>query len=298
MNLIFKNLSMRTVAICLMMLAALEMSACGKSKNENTNQEPQPKMTKVTEGVVTYEMDDMRVTWLQDLASAQKAEIFDADPKLIDSLGLNDGVPSSISAFLLEIEGKKILFDTGIGGKGGRIVSLLDSIGVKPEDVDYLYLTHFHGDHIGGMLSNGEPVFKNSQIYASQKEYDGWLPINNKNAQLIRKTLKAYEGRVHLFEFGDTLPCGVMTIDAVGHTPGHTVYQIGRLLVVGDIMHGTALQLADLNICPIYDMDKKEAIASHRRILQYAKDNDLLMAGMHFPAPAFMETKNLQWGNF
>ena len=85
------------------------------------------------------------------------------------------------------------------------------------------------------------------------------------------------------------MPCGVLPINAVGHTPGHTVYQLGQLLVIGDLIHGAALQLANPDICPSFDMDKTASTASRKRILAYARENGLLMAGMHLPAPAFLE---------
>ena len=110
---------------------------------------------------------------------------------------------------------------------------------------------------------------------------------DDKKAQVV-KTLNAYKAQLHLFAFGDTLPGNVVALDAAGHTPGHTVYQAGKLLVVGDILHGNALQLLYPEICPTYDMDKEKAIESRKRILDYALKNDLMMAGMHFPSPGFV----------
>lgn len=89
------------------------------------------------------------------------------------------------------------------------------------------------------------------------------------------------------FEFGDTLPGNVVAMEAVGHTPGHTVFQSGKLLVIGDLIHGAALQLEHPEYCASYDMDKEAAVKARKYFLQYAKDNQLTMAGMHLPAPAF-----------
>lgn len=76
-------------------------------------------------------------------------------------------------------------------------------------------------------------------------------------------------------------------MEAVGHTPGHTVFQSGKLLVIGDLIHGVALQLEHPEYCASYDMDKEAAVKARKYFLQYAKDNQLTMAGMHLPAPAF-----------
>lgn len=242
------------------------------------------------EEVKTIKVGDTKVTWLQDNGSKQRAAIFSGVPQsLLDSLGVADGIPSSMSAFLVEREGKQILFDTGLGKVGSRLLPLLESLGIKPEDIKYLYLTHFHGDHIGGMLDGDKVVFPNAEVYASKKEYEAWMNMPpEKNRQAV-KTMKAYKERLHLFEFGDTLPGNIIAMDAAGHTPGHTAFLAGKALIAGDIMHGVALQLVRPDVCSTYDMDKDAAIASRKRILSYAKKNGLLLCGMHFPAPAFLK---------
>lgn len=76
---------------------------------------------------------------------------------------------------------------------------------------------------------------------------------------------------------------------AIGHTPGHTAFQLGNLIIVGDLMHGYALQKDHPEINSNYDMDKPKSAESRKRIMQYASDNKLLMAGMHLPPPGFAE---------
>jgi glyoxylase-like metal-dependent hydrolase (beta-lactamase superfamily II) len=118
-------------------------------------------------------------------------------------------------------------------------------------------------------------------------EYDAWLKMPaDRNAQVL-KTMNAYKDRLHLFEFGETLPGNVVAMNAEGHTPGHTVFRANKLLVIADLIHGAALQLEHPEICATYDMDKEKAVKSRKYFLQYAKDNGLTMAGMHLPAPAF-----------
>ncbi len=139
------------------------------------------------------------------------------------------------------------------------------------------------------MLDGDKVVFPNAEVYASKKEYEAWMNMPpEKNRQDV-KTMKAYKERLHLFEFGDTLPGNIIAMDAAGHTPGHTAFLAGKALIAGDIMHGVALQLVRPDVCPTYDMDKDAAIASRKRILSYAKKNGLLLCGMHFPAPAFLK---------
>ena len=265
--------------ISIFLIAGLSLMACTPTTSV--------KQSAVNSEVLSFDLNGQKVTWIQDNIGLRlmPVRLFpEADSALIDSLGVRNGVPSSVSTFLLQIDGKNLLFDTGLGGSNGNLERRLDSLGVPASKIDYLFITHFHGDHIGGMLKGDTVVFPNAQVYAAQLEYDAWVTNAEpgKNAQQVN-TMKAYEANLHLFNFGDTLPMGVVAIDANGHTPGHTAFQSGSLLVVGDLMHGAALQLVNPDICASFDADKPNAIESRRRLLNYAADNNLVLVGMHLP---------------
>ena len=269
----------------------LLLVGCGGGAKKQTNEEASMDSTTMAcDGLKTLQLDGVKVTWIQDNAKERLMErtlFADASDELIDSLKLADGIPSSMSTFLVETDGDRILFDTGMGAPDSRLLSGLASLGVTPADIKYLYLTHFHGDHIGGMMKGDSIVFPNAEVYASKVEYDAWLKMSSeRNAQVV-KTMNAYKDRLHLFEFGETLPGNVVTMNAEGHTPGHTVYQAGKLLVIADLIHGAALQLEHPEICASYDMDKDAAVKSRKHFLRYAKENGLTMAGMHLPPPGF-----------
>ena len=238
----------------------------------------------------TLGLGDVKVTWIQDRAATQSASLFPQAPaSLIDSLGLRGGIPSSMSVFLVESKGMRILFDTGLGGKDSRLLHLLSLMGLTPADISFIYLTHLHGDHIGGLMQGGRAVFPTAQVFVAKQEFRGWMRMPAEKKAQVEKMAKAYRLNLHFFDFGDYLPGDVKTIDASGHTPGHTAFRVGDLLIVGDIIHGAALQLADLDLCPTYDMEPAEARAARKRILQYARMNNLVVAGMHLPAPGFMK---------
>lgn len=240
----------------------------------------------------TMELDNMKVTWIRDNANDRimPLSLFpDATKAQIDSLSLQAGVPASVSTFLVEKDGKRILFDAGMGAPDSKLPEGLKALNINPSEIDYLYITHFHGDHIGGMMKEGVPVFPNAQVYVSKVEYDAWMKMPADKKSQVENTMKAYKDRLHLFAFGDTLPCDVVAMEAAGHTPGHTVFRTGNLLVIGDLMHGAALQLKYPEICATYDMDKSGAVKSRKHYVQYARENGLVIAGMHLPVPAFMK---------
>ncbi|MBQ2560064.1 MAG: MBL fold metallo-hydrolase [Fibrobacter sp.] len=234
------------------------------------------------------------VTWIQDNESEKLNPISlfgDVSDSLVESLNMPEGIPASISTFLLQVDGKNILFDAGLGAFGGKMLSRLAALGINADNIDIVYLTHFHVDHIAGLVEKDAAgidtkAFKNASIYAGKVEYDAWMEHIPKN-DLQKMVMELYRDSLHLFAFGDSLPHGVLAIDAIGHTPGHTAFQVSNLLIIGDLMHGYALQKDHPEINSNYDMDKEKSIESRKRIMQYAKDNKLLMAGMHLPPPGF-----------
>ena len=237
-----------------------------------------------------------KVTWIQDNEGEKlmPRDLFsDASDSLYASLNMPAGIPASVSTFLVQVDGVYILFDAGLGAFGGQLMSRLAALGVNPDSIGLVYLTHFHVDHIAGLVAKDSAgadvkVFKNAAVYAGQVEYDAWMNDIPKN-DMQKNVMALYKDSLHLFAFGDTLPHGVLALDAVGHTPGHTAFQLANLLIVGDLMHGYALQKDHPEINSNYDMDKVKSAESRKRLMQYARDNKLLMAGMHLPPPGFAE---------
>lgn len=242
----------------------------------------------LSDGITTQTIDSITVITLRDNAAphAMPNQLFygEKDSALVEQLSPEGGVPASIHTFLVQLDGQNILFDTGYGiAAGGQLLARLDSIGIAPADIDYLMITHFHGDHIGGMLLNDTtPAFANAQVYVPAAEYDFWV-TNGDPAGQQAVTMAAYAGRLHRFAPNDVLPCGIVPLDAVGHTPGHTAFRMGRFLVIGDLMHGAAIQLPHPELCAAYDMDRETAIATRKKFLEYIQQENLIAAGMYLP---------------
>ena len=226
--------------------------------------------------------EETKVNVIFDNAQSHKMSLalFGEMPdELVDKLGIGEGIPSSVSVFLVEKDGKQLLFDAGNGKDDSQLLPRLKELGVAPEEVDYIFVTHMHGDHIGGLMKDGQKVFANAKMYVAAPEVEAWAGQANADA-----VLEAYEGNVVKFVPGDALPCGVEAIAAYGHTPGHTVYRVGDALIVGDIMHGVALQMEHPEYCARFDMNHEQAIASRKAIIGKVKKEGWKMYGMHFPS--------------
>ena len=285
------------------MLAATGCSKTNSTVEKKGGEAPETSSVpaKTVEGTKTVSLaNGASVTWIQDNDGDKlmpRTLFSDASDSLYNSLNMPDGIPASVSTFLVKIDGKYILFDAGLGFWGGLLKNRLAALGVNADSISAVYLTHFHLDHIAGLLEmedlfndDNRKAFKNAAIYASKVEYDYWMKeFQTEKPKPSAIVMSVYKDSLHLFAFGDTLPHGVLAMDAVGHTPGHTAFQLANLLIVGDLMHGYALQKDHPEINSNYDMDKPKAAESRKRIMQYARNNKLLMAGMHLPPPGFVE---------
>ena len=212
----------------------------------------------------------------------------------------NGVAPASINAFLVTINGKNFLVDTGFGtvapGKS-NLLPRLQEMGISPDDINAVLLTHMHMDHAGGLLSHKQRVFPKAKIMVSKPELEYWLGLaqkepGNANAALVKTITEVYGTDISTpFVFGDSVLEGVTALDAVGHTPGHTAFQFGvegkKLLIVGDLVHAAALQFPLPQECASYDMDKSEAVQSRVKILEMAAENNIPVLGMHIPLPGY-----------
>ena len=171
-------------------------------------------------------------------------------------------VETSVNGFLVNTGSKLVLIDTGAGGLAGptlgKLLSSLKASGYSPEQVDEVYITHLHLDHVGGLATaDGRAVFPNANVRLDAKDGNYWLSQQNLTAAPadMKSTFKgamaslkpyAEAGRFKPFNGATELTPGIRSVSAYGHTPGHTVYAIeneGQKLVVwGDLVHVAAVQ--------------------------------------------------------
>ena len=204
------------------------------------------------------------------------------DKEKIDAMAPDGKVPTAMNCFVVNTPDGYIMFDTGLpSSKGGKTLERLKSLKISQRDIKGVFLTHGHFDHIGGLIDDsGNAVFPDAVLYIPSAELT-FIRESMKDA--AKQIEDAYRGRTIVFECGDILPGNVLPISAKGHTPGHTAYQLGNLLFVGDIMHGASIQLTDPTICANFDGDRAESIATRQRILSYAAANSLTVLGAHIP---------------
>lgn len=204
-----------------------------------------------------------------------------------------------------------VLFDSGNGPKGfaeGRLVDVLVTAGYSPEQVDTVVITHFHGDHIGGLMLDGAPAFPNASYVTNAVEYDFWShddrltgPTEN-TAKLVRANVVPLAERTSFIGDGAEVVPGITALAAFGHTPGHTAYLIEsagrRLLLWADTSNHYVLSVQKPDWHVGFDMDKEAAVATRKRLFDMAAAERLPVTGYHMPFPAVGFVEALPDGSY
>jgi glyoxylase-like metal-dependent hydrolase (beta-lactamase superfamily II) len=178
-----------------------------------------------------------------------------------------------------------VLFDTGLNGAG--ITSALTAAGYSPDQVDTVVLTHMHGDHIGGLMTDGAPTFANARYVTGSAEHNHWSAAGNEG---FDNNVKPLNEKMAFIEDGGSVAGGITAISAPGHTPGHMGYMVEsggqQLALVADLANHYVWSLAYPDWEVKFDMDKAMAAASRRQVLGMLASDKVPMIGYHMPWPA------------
>jgi glyoxylase-like metal-dependent hydrolase (beta-lactamase superfamily II) len=211
----------------------------------------------------------------------------------------SDQLPSSWTCLLVDTGREKLLVDTGIGGlapEGGKLPSLLEELDYQPSDIDIVFLTHGHPDHVGGCTDQDEkPLFANAQFVTGKQEFEFWTDgpeqpnPENWMAQFSRQKLLAIQDQVELVGNDSELLPGIRTVEAFGHTPGHLALEIHS-------QGETLLNLADTVLHPLHlqhpewvsqvDIIPDRMISTRLRLLERAAREEALVLFFHFDFPS------------
>jgi glyoxylase-like metal-dependent hydrolase (beta-lactamase superfamily II) len=217
---------------------------------------------------------------------------------------LKDPVQTSVNAFLINTGDKLVLIDTGagtfFGPTLGRMLTALKASGYQPEQVDEIYISHMHGDHIGGLLADGKAAFPNAVVRSEKAEGDFWLSQARMNAapkddqDSFRGAMAAVDpyaatNRFKPYEGDTVLVPGIRAVVTRGHTPGHAMYVIeskgGKLVLWGDLMHQAAVQFLDPSVTVTFDTDQGKAAQQRRQAYQAAAKEGHWVGASHLPFP-------------
>lgn len=213
-------------------------------------------------------------------------------------------IQTSINGFLINTGSKLILIDTGaaslFGPTAGQLLANLKASGYKPEQVDEIYITHMHSDHVGGLAINEQRVFPNAIVRAGKLDADYYLnqanldkaaPEEKDGFQGPMVSINPYvkAGKFQPIVANSELVPGIKSYFNGGHTVGHITYVVEskgqKLVLLGDLLHVQGVQFDDPGVGIQFDTDSKIAIAQRKEAFAAAAKGGYLIGAAHLSFP-------------
>jgi glyoxylase-like metal-dependent hydrolase (beta-lactamase superfamily II) len=208
-------------------------------------------------------------------------------------IGLSlDDADSSLNVLLAKIGAETVLVDSG-EGRGQNRGFLLESMrlaGIAPESVTLVVITHAHGDHVLGLLSDEQkPNFPNASYVISKPEMGSWQARIDERFEDQRPIANMMrEKGLRLIEMDAQIVPGLSAVPIPGHTPG----QIGvlvesegeKLIALADMLH-SPMQFAHPEWSPMFDADTSRSGPVRRDTLRRAATENMLVLFYHLTFP-------------
>ena len=229
---------------------------------------------------------------------ASTPEAWDPHKALLDDEG---NLTFPFTCFVIRSGDRRVLIDTGLGPlksgtyRGGDLMGELRAAGVRPDDIDTVFLTHLHADHCGSSALRDENkqlqiAFPNATYRwtnAEQAYWSGELPPQ----QIARRDIfAAVAPRWEAADGGASLAPGVDVYWMPGHTPGHAGVVVSsgtdRAFILGDGV-SCPVQLSEAEWSGAGDVDPALARAGQEAAAREAEASGSLFAAAHFPGLTF-----------
>ena len=254
--------------------------------------------------LLTTTVGDARITLIRDgELTLATAELFQDVPPAAWAGRLPDAgdgqVTVPVHAVLVRVDGEAILLDTGSGtapeegARGGALLPALAELGLAPDDITRVVISHLHGDHVGGLFDRAgdtvRPAFPRARHHLPRADWDWLQGFPDELREQYLRPLEALPG-LTLDAPDDRLTPSLRSVGAAGHTPGH------RCLVVesdgqaycylGDLVHDPRLHFAEPDRVTAWDEQPELTPASRRRVAAEAVAGSWLLTAAHAAAPA------------
>jgi glyoxylase-like metal-dependent hydrolase (beta-lactamase superfamily II) len=263
---------------------------------------------KVGDILVTVVSDGENVFKFEDnfIVNAKKEEVAAALEKAYMAPGM---MTIYFAPLVLNIGGKVVVVDTGNGalakqnskGLNGLFADNMVAAGFDPAKVDTVVISHFHTDHVNGLLTaDGTPAFPNAEVLVPAVEWKFWMDDGEMSrapagrmAGLFKNNRNVFETglkkKVTPYEWGKEVVPGLLAVESIGHTPGHTSYVLssgsGKVFIQSDVTNNPNPFATHPGWHAFFDQDGDVAEKTRRRVYDMVVAEKLMVQGFHYPFP-------------
>jgi glyoxylase-like metal-dependent hydrolase (beta-lactamase superfamily II) len=264
-----------------------------------------------------YKVGDIQVTVVSDGKNVFKLEdsfITNAKKDEVNAALEKAFLPRDIftiyyGPLVINTGGKLVVIDTGNGpvakvnskGANGLFIANMAAAGFDPKDIDMVVISHFHGDHVNGLLAaDGTPAFPNAEILVPATEWKFWMDdgemsrasgarmtgLFKNNRNIFEAALKK---KVTPYEWGKEVAPGLLAVETAGHSPGHTSYVLSsssdRVFIQSDVTNNPNPFATNPGWHAFFDQDGGMAEKTRRRVYDMVVAEKLQLQGFHYPFP-------------
>jgi len=257
-------------------------------------------VTVVSDGVNTFPLNDNFIP---------NAKRDDINATLEKAFMPKDKVSIYFAPLVLNTGGKVVVVDTGNGplakanskGAVGLFADNLAATGFDPKAVDMVVISHFHGDHVNGLLTaDGQPAFPNAEILVPATEWKFWMDDGEMSRAAGDRMVGLFKNNRNIFdvalkrkvtpyEWNKEIAPGLLAVDTIGHTPGHTSYVLSsgpdKLFIQSDVTNNPILFAANPGWHAFFDQDADLAEKTRRRVYDMLVADKLQVQGFHYAFP-------------
>lgn len=209
------------------------------------------------------------------------------------------GVRFLFNQYLVEDGERRILIDAGAAGsigQTGQLPKALATLGLKPNDIDAVIVTHMHQDHMGGLVLGGTNNYPGAEVYIDRRDVTHWTDPAKRNGapDFLQTSFKMAEEVVRLYprlqavDGEREITRGVSIVDLTGHTPGHIGVRIedgGKSLIMVSDMIFPVVHPGATDVFFLFEQDRAAAKAMRDRFFPLAASEGALIAATHMPFP-------------
>jgi|KBSSwiStaDraftv2_1062776.scaffolds.fasta_scaffold47832_4 glyoxylase-like metal-dependent hydrolase (beta-lactamase superfamily II) len=287
-----------------------------------------PPAGKQAAGFYRYKVGDIEVTVVTD--GANRLPITDAFVVNVKKEEVNAALVAAFmepgvfvgpyNPIVLNTGGKLALVDTGtseagyIASKGatGQLMTNLAAAGIEAGAIDTVIISHYHGDHINGLLKADKSLaFPNAEILVPANEHQFYMDDGNMSRatkgrveDVFKNVRRVISGevlkRLRTYEWDKDVIPGVLAVGTPGHTPGHTSHVVSsgssKVYVQADVTHAPFLFARNPGWHAYYDQDPVMAEATRRKVYDMLSAEKMLVQGFHYPFPSVAHVEKTATG--
>ena len=300
------------------MLAAAAATALAPHALTSVARAAAPAAGQQVPGVYRYKVGSIEITVVTDgvnrlpltdgfVLNAKKDEV---NAALAAAFMEKDVFVGPYNPIVINTGSKLAVVDTGLGeaayknskGQNGQFLSNLAAAGIDRNAVDAVIISHYHGDHINGLLrADNSLAFPNAEVLVPALEHKYWTDAGEESrsptqriADNFKNVRRVMSGevlkRLRTYEWDKEVIPGVTAVGTPGHTPGHTSHVVasgsGKVYVQADVTHAPFLFARNPGWHAFYDHEPVQAEATRRKVYDMLVAERMQVQGFHYPFPS------------